>query len=212
MPLCVLLKNLACALVFLVYDSLNFLVDALCTFLAVGFREAIVFAAVVVRDIWQSIAHAVIGNHGIGNLGCTLKIVEGAGVDDAQEHFLGHTSSHERANLVEQCLSWSDLSLLGHIPCSTQRLSAWDDCYLYQWVAILEVPAHGSMPCLVDGNGVALFLGHDLGAFLKAANYTVNCIVEVLLLHSHLLVTCGDKGSLVAHVGNVGAREAWCLS
>ena len=68
------------------------------------------------------------------------------------------------------------------------------------------------MSCLVHGDGVALFLGHYLRALLKTANDAVDGVVEILLLHCHLVVASSDEGSLVAHVGDVGTRETRCLA
>ena len=100
-PIGVSFENLACSLVLLVDDCLHFLVDASSALFAIGLGEAVVLAAVVIGHVGEFAAHAVVGDHCIGNLCCSLEVVESASVDDAQEHFLGNSSCHERANLVE---------------------------------------------------------------------------------------------------------------
>ena len=64
------------------------------------------------------------------------------------------------------------------------------------------------MSRLVVGDGAFLVLGEDLGAFLEAADYTVNRIEEVLLLDDLLVLASSAEGCLVADVGDVGTREA----
>ena len=68
------------------------------------------------------------------------------------------------------------------------------------------------MACLMNGNGLLLFLCHDLGLFLKAADYTVYGIEEVLLVYSLLLVTCCNECCLVADICNICTRESRCLT
>ena len=64
------------------------------------------------------------------------------------------------------------------------------------------------MTGLVDGDGTALLLGDDLGAFFQSADDAVDGIHEVLTLHGLFLATGCDEGGLVADVGDVGTREA----
>ena len=66
----------------------------------------------------------------------------------------------------------------------------------------------GLMAC----DGFLLFGGCDLRAFLKTADNAVYGIDEVLTLNVGLVVTGGDKGRLIADVGDIGAGESGCLT
>lgn len=62
------------------------------------------------------------------------------------------------------------------------------------------------------GYCLLLLLGSYFGALLQAADYTVDCIDEILALHSLLVVTRRDEGCLIADIGDVGTRETGGLS
>ena len=64
----------------------------------------------------------------------------------------------------------------------------------------------------MQGDGAFLLLGEHLGFFLQSSDDTVYCGKEILLLHLPLVVSGSDEGSLVAYVGDVGARESRCLA
>ena len=64
----------------------------------------------------------------------------------------------------------------------------------------------------MDGDGT-LFLGsHHLGLLFESADDAVYGVEEVLLAYRALIVASCDEGSLVTHVGDVGARESRRLS
>ena len=67
------------------------------------------------------------------------------------------------------------------------------------------------MPSLVIGDGLTLIVGDDLGLLFQSTDNSINCIHEVLTLHSLFLASSGDERRLIAHVGDVGSREARCL-
>ena len=64
------------------------------------------------------------------------------------------------------------------------------------------------MTGLVDGDRAFLVGRHHLGLLLQTANDAVDSVEEVLLAHGLTVVASGYQGGLVAHVGNVGTREA----
>ena len=67
------------------------------------------------------------------------------------------------------------------------------------------------MARLVNGDGPLLRRRHHLCLLLQSADDAVHGIEEILFLHTALAVARGDEGRLVAHVGDVGARETRSL-
>ena len=167
---------------------------------------------VVIGYVGQTVAHAVVCDHGVSHLGGTLKVVESTGVSKPKEHLLCHTTGKQRAYLVEQSLLWLYLAFFGHIPCGAQSLATRHYRDLYERVGIAQVPAHGGVSGLVHSYGAAFLVGHYLGAFFQSTHYAVNGVAEVLALHRLFVVARGNQGSLVAHIGYVGSREAWRLT
>ena len=68
------------------------------------------------------------------------------------------------------------------------------------------------MTGFMDGDGALLRLGHHLRLLLQAAEHTVYGIEETLLVNPVLLTAGGYQGGLVTYVGDVGARQARCLT
>ena len=60
----------------------------------------------------------------------------------------------------------------------------------------------------MESDGALLLQGHDLCFLLKTAYYAVHGIEEVLSSYRLLVAAGGNEGCLVAHVGDVGTREA----
>ena len=197
----------------LIDDARNLIIDKFCTFIAIRLGEAVgLTGGVVVGQVGQLLAHTEIGNHSIRLLGYALKVVGSAGRDAAKEKFFGSATTEERAHLVEHSLSGGDLAFLGEIPGSTERLAARHYSNLDERIGILKVPAERSVTRLMDGDRAALIFGDNLGAFFETADDAIHGIHEILALHMGFLATRSDKRSLVAHIGDVGTREAGSLS
>ena len=64
----------------------------------------------------------------------------------------------------------------------------------------------------MKGNGALLVVGHHLCLLLKTADDAVHGVKEVLLAHGLVVMTCGNEGSLVADVGNIGTGESRSLT
>ena len=61
------------------------------------------------------------------------------------------------------------------------------------------------------GYGVLLLVGEHFAALLQATDNAVYRVEEVLLLHLLLILARGNQCSLIAHIGDIGTAEAWCL-
>ena len=86
-------------------DARHFLVDDAGAFIAERLGEA-VFAAggIVVGEVGQTLAHAVVCDHGVSHLGGTLKVVESTGVSKPKEHLLCHTTGKHRSHVCNRHL------------------------------------------------------------------------------------------------------------
>mmetsp|Transcript_28707 Transcript_28707/g.70707 ORF Transcript_28707/g.70707 Transcript_28707/m.70707 type:complete len:322 (-) Transcript_28707:550-1515(-) len=73
---------------------------------------------------------------------------------------------------------------------------------------MLQEPPHRCVAGLVVGDGGPLALAHHLGLLLQATHHPVHRRVEVLELHRVAHHARGVQRRLVAHVGDVRAREA----
>ena len=211
MSLLVLHEDVLGSGVLLVHHLQHFLVDLSGSCFRVGALETI-FVLIIVADVGQRLAHTQISHHAIGTLRGALQVVHGSGRDVPGEQFLGGSSTHQRAHLVEHLLLGGNLSLLGEIPGGTQCLSARHDGYLDKRVGVLAEPRDGGMTGLMEGDASLLVGSHHLGLLFQSTHDAVYGIEEVLLANSLLVVAGGDEGSLVAYVGDVGSRESRCLA
>ena len=119
----ILAKQVLSALILLVDDASDFLVNDSCALVAIGLVAHLPLR-VVVGDVRHLVAHAVVHHHATRDASSLLHIVECAGSYLAQEQFLGGAASHEGTNLVEECLLGHAHALLGGVQIDTQRLSA----------------------------------------------------------------------------------------
>ena len=67
------------------------------------------------------------------------------------------------------------------------------------------------MTSFVESNCFFLLWRDDFIFLFKAADNAVNSIEEILFFYLRFIVTCGNQCSLVAQIGDIGARESWCL-
>ncbi len=105
-------------------------------------------------------------------------------------------------------LSRSELTFFGQIPRSTQSLTARHNGNLHQRIAIAQQPTDGGVSRLVIGNVAFLLFGENFRFFLQSTDNSVDCIEKILLVDHLFVVTGGYKRGLVAHIGDVGSREA----
>ena len=201
------------ALVLLGYDARHLFVDKACALVAVGLRETVFLPRrVVVADVRQAVAHAVVDDHGVGLLGDAFKVVGGACGDAAEEQLFGGAASEGGAHLVEKSLFWCYLALFGQIPGCAESFSARNYGDLYQWVGIAQEPADCGVARFMDGDSLFLFVGGYLRTLLETAHDSVDGVDEVLSSDGMLVVARGDQGCLVADVGYVGSRETGRLA
>ena len=68
------------------------------------------------------------------------------------------------------------------------------------------------MAGLMNGDGTLFALRHHLGFLFEAADDSVNGIEEILLAHGLTVATGSNQSGFITYVGDVGARESWCLT
>ena len=59
------------------------------------------------------------------------------------------------------------------------------------------------MAGLMYGDGIFLLVGGNLRTFLKASDYTVNSINEILLAYRLFVMTSRNKSRLVTYIGYI---------
>ncbi len=124
------------------------------------------------------------------------------------EEFLGCTSTHQRAHLIEHLLLGGNLSLLRKIPGCSECLTTRHDRNLDEWIGILTEPGDGCMACLMECDASFLIGSHHLGLLLQSAYDSIYGIKEILLAYRLLVVAGSDEGSLVTYICNISTREA----
>ena len=124
------------------------------------------------------------------------------------EEFLGCTSTHQRAHLIEHLLLGGNLSLLREIPGCSECLTTRHDRNLDEWIGILTEPGDGCMACLMECDASFLIGSHHLGLLLESAYDSIYGIKEILLAYRLLVVAGSDEGSLVTYICNISTREA----
>ena len=109
--------------------------------LAIWLGEAILLTRrVIVANIWELVAHAVIDHHGIRLLGDTLKVIGCTSRDMSDKQLLGSTSAKGGTHLVKYGLRRGNLTLLWQIPCRAKGFASRHYGHLYQRVSIFEMP------------------------------------------------------------------------
>ena len=156
-------QNILGALILFGDDTAHLFVDDAGALAAIWLAETIVLTGgIVVAEVGELLAHAIIYYHCIGLLGDTLKVVGGTGGDSAEEKLFGRTATEGRAYLVEEGLGRGDLAFFGQIPCSAEGFASGHNCDLYKRIGIAQMPRNGGMASLVDGDGALFFVGGDL--------------------------------------------------
>ena len=79
----------------------------------------------------------------------------------------------------------------------------WYNRYLEQRMCIRKKPADSSVTCLVVCNRLLFLWSDDLRFSLKSSYYSVDCIKEILLVDSTLILSCCCKSCLVAYICKV---------
>ena len=74
------------------------------------------------------------------------------------------------------------LSFFGLVPCGAEGFATWYDRDFDERVGELEEPAYGGVSCLVASYGASLFEGHDPVLLFEASDYSVDGVLEVLLV------------------------------
>ena len=128
------------------------------------------------------------------------------------EEFLGCTSTHQRAHLVEHLLLGGNLSLLWEIPGCSECLTTRHDGNLDEWIGILAEPGNGCVASLMQCDASFLIGSHHLGLLLQSAYDSIYGIEEILLAYRLLVVAGSNEGSLVTYICNIGTREARSLT
>ena len=212
MLLFVFKQNLFCALKFSGNHVSHFFVNLFSRCLGVGFCESVVLLRVVVADVVERIAHAVVNDHGVDSLRHSLQVVECSGGDVSDEEFFRGASSEDGAELVQHLFACGVGAFFGHVPCCAETLSSRHDGDLHERVGILQEPRDGGMSGFVNGNRAFFVLGHDFACAFESSDDSVHGVHEVLFPDFVSVVACSHERRFVADVGDVCAGEARCLS
>ena len=205
----VLFENLLSACHLSGNHLLHLLINHLRGVFAVGVLEiGLLTGRVIITDILEVLAHAVIRHHRICLLVDFLKVIERTGRSLIEENLLSGTTCEGSTHLIEHTLSAHELAFFRQVPRCPQGDTTRHYSNLYQWVGIPEHPAYGSMTRLMISDTAFLLSGHDLVLALQAANDTIDCVHEVNFRNRFLTLTRCNQGRLIAYIGDIGTRES----
>ncbi len=192
------------------HKFLYFPVYQLCSLLAVRLGEVIPARTcrVIERQVSDLFTHTVISDHAVCHLGQPLKIVQGSCRRLAVNNLLSHTSADKGAHLINHLFLGNQLSLLWKIPRRSESLSARDYRHLEKRIRMRKKPAYCGMAGLMMCNRALLGRSYYLGFSLKASDYPVNGIKEILFVNRALVMPCRSKRSLIADIRYVSAGKA----
>ena len=168
--------------------------------LGVGFPEL---------DHADAVAHAVVGDHGVGGLRRLLDVVGGAGRGIAEDDLLGDATSHAIHQIVEELVARLVEAILGgHDHRVAQGSPARQDRHLRDRVRVVEGGSRQGVTALVVCGDRLVVVVHDARSLLGACDDTVNGLVDGSIVDELHVRARGEKRRLVEDVGQVRAREA----
>ncbi len=156
----------------------------------------------------QPLAHAEFGHHAPSQVGDLLDVVCGAGGDLSEHQLLGHPPTQRHHHTVVELSSRGEVAILlrqGQRP--AQRLPPGHDRHSMHRVGVVEHPTQHRVPGLVIGDGELVGLRHHPAVTRGARHHTVDRLGQVGFGNLVAPLPGGQDGSLVDHVGQVGAGE-----
>ena len=153
-------------------------------------------------------AHPVLGDHGAADLVHLLQVVRRPGGDLAEDEMLGDPPAEEHDEVVHQLLLGLQVAvLLRQVEGVAECAAARDDRNAVHLLDAGEELGADGVPGLVVGHDPLLVIG-DHAARLHAGDDPLERRLEVLGGDLLALRPAGEDRSLVADVGQVGARQA----
>src|SRR6266850_1197958 len=179
-------------------DALDLVIDVLGGLFAVILAAAD-FAAkedklvvVAILDHAELIAHAPLANHRAHELSGVLDISGRAGGDIFGDDFFGDTARHGDCNDVQHLLALAVENIVfGQIHGGAERLPAWNDGNLMQWVRVFEHHVDQGMASFVPGGEFLIFIGHRHAAAFAAPTHFVARFLEFGHTDRFLARACG---------------------
>src|SRR5690554_2988712 len=199
-------------------DAAYFFIDQPCGFtgnvgvLATGTAAQEHFALFLgIHQRTELLGHAPLGHHVPRQLGGAHDVIGGASghTIETQGHFLGDTTTKQRADLTGQGALGKTVTILlrqehGH----AQSATAGDDRYLVDRIVLGHQTTNDGVAGFVVGSVELFLVGHDHGFALGAHHDLVLGHLEFVHLDQALAGAGGEQGRLVHQVGQVGAGEA----
>ena len=153
--------------------------------------------------------HAELADHLAGELGGALDVVACTGGHLLEEDLFGAASAHEGGHAgFEIVLGDGVLIFLGEVDGDAERHAAGDDGDLVERVGVLAQSGDEGVTSLVVGGDALLFVGEEHGLALSTHHDLVLGDFKVVHVDGLAVEAGGGEGSLVDHVGQVGAGEA----
>lgn len=203
----ILADELLGTLVLLTNDTRNLFVYNLRPLVAVGVLAKLPLR-IVVADVGEFVAHAVVHHHGTGYARGLLHVVESAGAYMAQKQLLGGAATHEGADLVKEHLLGHAHALYVTVQVHAQSLPPWNNAYLDQRIAKLNMPAHGSVSGFVYGGLIFVLFCDEHRFVFETHCHLIDGFAEVMHCDGFLILAGCHDGSFVAHIGDLSAAHA----
>ena len=156
-------------------------------------------------------AHAELANHLASQLGSLLNVVAGAGSHRAQEQLLGQASAHHDCQPRLQIITRIGVFIVERqLHGYTERHAAGNDRHLVQRVGVLAERCHQGMARFVESRDPFLLVGENHRLALGAHEHLVLGQLKIVHQHRLAVLTGGVEGSLVYHIGQIGAGKTGC--
>jgi hypothetical protein len=151
-------------------------------------------------------------DHRARDLGHSREVIGGAGGDRAEHDLLRGAAAEQHGHVVDQLLARLEVAvLLGQVQRVAERAAAGDDRDLVHAVHARQQLGADRVTGLVEGDDPALMVV-ERAARLHAGHHALERGVEIGV-HDHVAVLAGGEDrSLVAEVGEIGARQAGGLA
>ena len=154
-------------------------------------------------------AHAVVGNHLAGGVGCLLNVVRRTGGRVVEDDFLSRTATHRVRHLVKQFMAGRGvLIVLRHDHGVTQGATTRKNRNLGDGRGVTQCRRDQGVTALVVCGDLTLVLVHDARGTLRTSHDAVDCLVDSAVVNHVAVIAGGQQSRLVHDVRQVSTGEA----
>mmetsp|Transcript_14854 Transcript_14854/g.25314 ORF Transcript_14854/g.25314 Transcript_14854/m.25314 type:complete len:290 (-) Transcript_14854:454-1323(-) len=153
--------------------------------------------------------HAVRGHHTVSHARHAFEVVLCTRADLREDNLLRCTATQRHAHRVSELIFGEQWHVTRQrLRIAERGLATRHDRYFHHRVGVLEHPAHEGVPCLMESDHTTLVRVNHQILLLQACYHSIHCRVKVHVRDRAGTASRSNQRSLVAHVGQLCAREA----